>query len=399
MSSYRRFITYLFWYENNHKKTNCGFAKVEQRQNAGKMELHIKNCPGRKDNINVYFFTKEKTRLPMILLGTAVLKKGTADALFKFDCNLVGNSSYSMEQIRGIVIPLEEGLLVASLWDDEMYDWSQLTEKMDLNDNMKEPIPEANAHSVGQDVDFDEGQQNIESGEEKANQKIKREQAGGEQIEGEQTEGKQAGGERIEGEQTKGKQAEREQIKEEQTEGKQAEGERIEGEQTEGKQAEREQIKGEQIEGKLTEKQQAEGEQTNREENLKIQSIPVLEQTADQICTWWKQVEGMYPKIYPFYGDKNVWGVQAQLRDIKYLPQKYWVLGNNSFLLHGYFNYGTILMGYMEEEKKYFIGVPGVFQNQERVLASLFGFPEFRTQQQCIQKTGEFGYWYRFLDI
>ena len=36
---------------------------------------------------------------------------------------------------------------------------------------------------------------------------------------------------------------------------------------------------------------------------------------------------------------------------------------------------------------------------QEQLLAGIFGFPEFRTKQVTRQKTGEFGYWYRYLDM
>ena len=90
------------------------------------------------------------------------------------------------------------------------------------------------------------------------------------------------------------------------------------------------------------------------------------------------------------------------LRDFKVLPQQYRNLANNSFLLHGFFNYHYILFGYEGEntaERKWFVGVPGVYQNQERMLAGIFGFPEFRTKQICVQKTGEFGYWYRYLEL
>ncbi|MCD7865877.1 MAG: DUF6128 domain-containing protein, partial [Clostridiales bacterium] len=72
----------------------------------------------------------------------------------------------------------------------------------------------------------------------------------------------------------------------------------------------------------------------------------------------------------------------------------------NSFLLHGYFNYKYLLFGHMDgEEKHWFVAVPGVFQNQEQLLAGIFGFTEFRTKHVTKQRTGEFGFWYRLLDL
>ena len=50
-----------------------------------------------------------------------------------------------------------------------------------------------------------------------------------------------------------------------------------------------------------------------------------------------------------------------------------------------------------EEKKEFFVGVPGVFLNQERIMATMFGFPEFRTAKSAKYKTGNFGYWYRII--
>lgn len=37
-----------------------------------------------------------------------------------------------------------------------------------------------------------------------------------------------------------------------------------------------------------------------------------------------------------------------------------------------------VLFGYMEaEQRQWFLGVPGVFSNQEQLMAGIFGFPEF----------------------
>ena len=68
--------------------------------------------------------------------------------------------------------------------------------------------------------------------------------------------------------------------------------------------------------------------------------------------------------------------IQLELKDLRSLPKKYWYLGNNSFLLHGFFNYRYLLLGRTAEER-WFLGVPGVYQRQERVMAAIFGFPEF----------------------
>ncbi|MBR5127512.1 MAG: hypothetical protein IKU69_03690 [Roseburia sp.] len=97
--------------------------------------------------------------------------------------------------------------------------------------------------------------------------------------------------------------------------------------------------------------------------------------------------------IFPTYTLEDIWrnfernrkcvqiadeicGVQIELGDLRELPKKYWYLGNNSFLLHGFFNYHYLLLGKLPDGK-WFLGIPGVHERQERVMASVFGFPGF----------------------
>lgn len=114
----------------------------------------------------------------------------------------------------------------------------------------------------------------------------------------------------------------------------------------------------------------------------------------------WQFILETYPVLTPFEGMEDALCVRLDLKDLRLLPRRYWYLGNNSFLLHGFFNYRYLILGAMEQEgkKRWFIGVPGVFQSQEKVMAAIFGFPEYESEKIAEQKTGQFGYWYRFLE-
>ena len=95
--------------------------------------------------------------------------------------------------------------------------------------------------------------------------------------------------------------------------------------------------------------------------------------------------------------------IQLELKDLRSLPKKYWYLGNNSFLLHGFFNYRYLLLGRTAEER-WFLGVPGVYQRQERVMAAIFGFPEFFAAGPGGERGGgrepvnHFGCWVRYIE-
>lgn len=67
----------------------------------------------------------------------------------------------------------------------------------------------------------------------------------------------------------------------------------------------------------------------------------------------------------------------------------------NSFLLHGYYNYRHILVGPRLEFSKdtMRIGVPGNYYEREEVVAKMFGFLQF-VPAKGEKKTGAFGYYY-----
>ena len=82
-------------------------------------------------------------------------------------------------------------------------------------------------------------------------------------------------------------------------------------------------------------------------------------------------------KRYKPFEDAAAECVQIELKNLRELPKCYWYLGNNSFLLHGFFNYHYLVIGRTGEGRWFLqgFGVPGVYQRQERVMAAIFGFP------------------------
>lgn len=88
-------------------------------------------------------------------------------------------------------------------------------------------------------------------------------------------------------------------------------------------------------------------------------------------------------------------------KDISRLPRREWRLANNSFLLHGFYNYHHLL--YIREEENCWLGVPGIYHEKEAAAAKAFGFPQFhRIEDGIIELTEEetntyedFGYWCR----
>lgn len=65
---------------------------------------------------------------------------------------------------------------------------------------------------------------------------------------------------------------------------------------------------------------------------------------------------------------------------------------HNSFLLHGYYNYGHLVLD--EKNGKSRLGVPGNYYEREEVVAGMFGFPDFEPAKGRAKQTGVFGYYF-----
>lgn len=108
-----------------------------------------------------------------------------------------------------------------------------------------------------------------------------------------------------------------------------------------------------------------------------------------------EQMLESYPKLPIFPNSQIKKGVRMKPYDIGKLPMDNWKLGENSFLSHGYYHYRYIMLGIvmLNEEEKTVIGVPGVFNNQEKYMANMFGFQTFIPVKRNDLLTGNFGYW------
>lgn len=92
---------------------------------------------------------------------------------------------------------------------------------------------------------------------------------------------------------------------------------------------------------------------------------------------------------------------KIQRQDLSRLIRREWQLANNSFLLHGYYNYHHL--AFLQEGENLYLGVPGVYSEKERRAAQAFGFPGFVNYEEEMldlpegekEDRADFGYWCR----
>ena len=106
----------------------------------------------------------------------------------------------------------------------------------------------------------------------------------------------------------------------------------------------------------------------------------------------WQQIWAIYPHIHPFKDEREYLSISPA--DFVLLPDQAYRAANNSFLLHGYYNYDHLILTRIEKrgEISYYIGVPGNYYEREKQVAIMFGFESFECGTEPAQ-AGDFGYY------
>lgn len=106
----------------------------------------------------------------------------------------------------------------------------------------------------------------------------------------------------------------------------------------------------------------------------------------------WEYIYSVYPHINPFKDEREYLSIKPC--DFIILNETSYQCANNSFLLHGFFNYKHIILTQVERdhERQYYIGAPGNYFEREKQVAVMFGFESFECAEEPAQ-TGDFGYY------
>ena len=99
----------------------------------------------------------------------------------------------------------------------------------------------------------------------------------------------------------------------------------------------------------------------------------------------------------PFSDGELAAAWKIHLNDLKRFPRHYCSLRNNRFIQYGHYNFGHLLLG-QRNNGQYILGVPGGYNQQERFMANMFGFPYFKESRYVEIPKARGGYWYRLID-
>ncbi len=120
MQTYRRFVSYVYQYENGKKAGNRGFIKVEARGNTCSMQISLKGiCKDENASCTVYGFKREDGLLKGSRLAECPVRMGVVQELLVFARNEMGEAKYGLQELSGVIFQGDDQTMYGTQWDDD----------------------------------------------------------------------------------------------------------------------------------------------------------------------------------------------------------------------------------------------------------------------------------------
>ena len=452
MSAYHRLISYIYAYECGIKGKNTGFAKLETRGTSCRIQVSVRRVFAGGSPIGVYLLAGQEE----IRIGTLFVRGGNGEFRAVVNCENIEGSGCNMEECCGLTLHETDSAWRAytTIWEDavahaaevELADVTaekvreQEAEKEGATRKLAENVSgEVNSASVGKEK-LDEASELTRSGEmesqDTSTETEKKEavninetdfgisQPQPEKLEDsnleifEDTETMEAvpdisetsdhqEAEVVQETQTETPQESfQESTQEVQTETPQESSqESFQEAQTEARRKDSQEstreVRKEALPDSPPDHQEAfqPGSQNQKQPQPDSSKEFPKEDPAESL---WNRLRAAYPKVTAFECADGCEILVIKPQDIGLLPRENWVYGNNSFLLHGYYNYRYLILarlGKPGERGRYILGVPGHYGNNEKYMAAMFGFDRFVRSTRQPPRDSRFGYWYTDLNF
>ena len=435
MADYRRLISYIYEYEGKKKGKNVGFAKLEARNGQCRINVNVKRIYMGGNAIGVYLLG---TGGRETFLGNVFVRSGNGEFRVNVDAKNVEGTGTGLDTYFGLSVHdvKNSWRCYKTIWEDALAAEEGNTAENPVLSVPKftaEMLPEAEKEMTPQAVSkvVKEIENEIATEEERREQEAKTAHAAELGEEAQETEEASS----AQGETTVQDDAENDEKPEQEENGEEhgmvylsEETEEIDqAEITEQPEEPRQDpmqsmqnamqnsVGGQPVKKNNGPHAQPQNSQTARTntapapmvspelENPEV--LRYLQETEDLAADpekLWEELKKSYPKIQPFEYEDGCDILTIRPQDIGKLPRECWIHGNNSFLLHGYYNFRYLILvklGGNKKKARYLLGVPGHYYSSEKYMATMFGFPNFVLSRRQPVGDGRFGYWYTDLRI
>lgn len=394
MGRYERMICYLYEYQDGHKGANVGYVKLEKRGEQCRVLIQMR----RADLATLpqaALFQQEKTGVLLIPIGVMRDNNGSMKGQYEGNVDNLAGTGLSLDDVHGVLVYVEEEHYFASTWNLEQIDarqlrWWQGDQHEDAG--KAEALPEGGSET-SQDmvVSSDrssETPQNMVISADRSSETLQNMVASADSS-NEATQNMVVSSDSSNGtpqnmviSSDRSSEAPQNMVASSDSS-------------NETPQRFADHLASAQA-GISRKPENASMERCSQSAEVTGQSIcgscPFQRKELD----YGKKMLLTFPVMRPFGERYPGQCVRIEPQDIGCLPMRMWSLSGNPFLMQGYFQYRHLI--FMEWEKGYVIGVPGIYSNMMQSKAENAGFREFIAI--CGQKNcrGAFGYWLMPLD-
>ena len=386
MADYKRLVSYIYAYPGGVRDKNVGFAKAEVRNGQFKLTVSVKGVyTDTPELFGVYVMVDGKKHQPggftLLKTGTVMVNQGIGQYQDLFNPMNINQSGYTFEDISGIALAREneDFYRMFSLWEDCILNTEDITFAQPEAAAASNPVAQADSEEVSV-----KEQENRTTGQEAERKSV-------------EMSGNVRESETVRRNAEDVSENEVEDVVEAAVTSKPA---TPESAQSAGQQAdlqqETAQMKAQQVRA-MEAVQELLFRNTNPQgtmpQNTKLQNAKPQEEMPA-----FEKVFINRDFIDAFEDDYFYDCVEVTPELLKQLPIEDDAVVNNSFLVHGYYNFKHILFGKVcenDNNTRYFIGVPGMYCNRERFMASMFGFCNFKKSHRSDYSNPYFGYWYQ----
>ena len=394
MGRYERMICYLYEYQDGHKGANVGYVKLEKRGEQCRVLIQMR----RADLATLpqaALFQQEKTGVLLIPIGVMRDNNGSMKGQYEGNVDNLAGTGLSLEDVHGVLVYVEEGHYFASTWNLEQIDarqlrWWQGDQHEDAG--KAEALPEGGSET-SQDMVVssdrsNETPQNMVISADRSSETLQNMVASADRSSETLQNMVASADSSNEAPQNMVVSSDR---SSETPQNKVASSDSS----NETPQRFADHLASAQA-GISRKPENASMERCSQSAEVTGQSICGSCPFQHKELDYGKKMLLTFPVMRPFGERYPGQCVRIEPQDIGCLPMRMWSLSGNPFLMQGYFQYRHLI--FMEWEKGYVIGVPGIYSNMMQSKAENAGFREFIAI--CGQKNcrGAFGYWLMPLD-
>lgn len=381
MSNYRRLISYIYAYEGGIKGKNIGFAKLEARNGQCKINVSVKKIYVGNNDMGVFLLAEGIE----ILLGKIFVRNGAGEYRTSVAVANVEGSGLTMDQCFGLTIHSLE-----DTWQSYTTIWEDAAARSIQAQSEEGGMEDLVTHAA--EIQPAQSQLNPSIRQQSENDAVERSA---------EVELSEVTAQNREMEEMKLQPSDSVQEKPAQDmpfRHKSSIVEEIETEiQMQAAPKPWQPMEPQQELESVTDGQSEEPVRAPVGDTAALERMEREELEENQAEKLWYHFRKTYPKIQAFDYSGNCEILTIKPQDIGLLPRETWTFGNNSFLLHGYYNYRYLILAKLQNPEgrcRYLLGVPGHYYSNEKYMASMFGFPNFVLSKMQPAGDGRFGYWY-----